>query len=106
MNYHWGYNDVSRPRYGDIEDSFKAIATLAKGASITDRFISPFNNREFRSFGYDENFQRLEEGVEYLVYVKNVNVHISKDQARDTALFGISGEEFIKCVDALRLQDD
>jgi len=102
MHFNSGYYDMGWPVWGrdDIRDLFKAIATLPKGgaASVTDELIRPFT-REFRSFGDRKNFKRFEEGREYSVSVKIVNVHVTREQARDTALFGISGEEFVKCFD-------
>lgn len=97
MHYDESYNDDEWPNWGNRFRFFHSAAKIAAGASITSSLVYDFYTPTL--FRYNEYYEELCRD-EYQVVLKTVHVHLTEDQARRTNLFGITGEEVVKCVDA------
>lgn len=100
-----GYDDLTYPHWGpaDVWTYLKNAASMTRGASVTHEVIYPFHQPS-NIFSYVKFFERLEPLKKYQVCLKIINVHLSPEQGVETDLFGITGEEVVKCVDAYHIE--
>jgi len=104
LHFNDNYDDLQWPQWGRTHaaEHLRKCSVTARGASITADVLRPFNEpcNDIWRFGNNQFLKRLDGRAEYQVCLKTINIHLSPQQALKTQLFGLLGEEIVKCVDA------
>lgn len=93
----YSHHDGSFDR--DVWTYIQNAASITQGACVSTEVIYAFKEPPV-NLRYNPVFRRLKRLDTYYVCIRMISIHIPSEKALQTNLFGINGEEFMKCVDA------